>query len=227
MRREGVQSDGHDPKKHIISCLNFLSKDMQHIKGEKDIKNKCIDAGALFVVTGEGMATSTRSEIKQQQHNSMRYFIDVVGRDISTNSPMVMATLMSKGFIKSVRMDKNKFPIGQVHKGIPTSAIDEVVGSAMTKQADIDSKQLFLCEVSDPQVNAEDAEEAKESAQKCHEPDAADELVWAWDDVNNCKLDPAKVLEARRAEMDYFRNMKVYKTCHDTKMQGPHRQASH
>ena len=33
----------------------------------------------------------------------------------------------------------------------------------------------------------------------------------AWDDVNNCKLDPLKVREAREAEMEYFRPVQVYR----------------
>ena len=34
---------------------------------------------------------------------------------------------------------------------------------------------------------------------------------FARDDVNNCKLDPARVREARKAEMEYFQKMRVYK----------------
>ena len=32
-----------------------------------------------------------------------------------------------------------------------------------------------------------------------------------WDDVNNCKLDPARVREARKADMEYLQKMQVYK----------------
>ncbi len=53
-------------------------------------------------------------------------------------------------------------------------------------------------------------ETAKESANECHEPDEQVEQEVAWDDVKNCKLDPANVREARVAEMDYLRRMKVY-----------------
>ena len=33
----------------------------------------------------------------------------------------------------------------------------------------------------------------------------------AWDDVNDCELDLERVKEARKAEIEYYRKMKVYK----------------
>ena len=51
-------------------------------------------------------------------------------------------------------------------------------------------------------------EEICESADTCQEPETHDEF--AWDDVNNCNLDPARVREARRAEMEYFQRLQVY-----------------
>lgn len=68
--------------------------------------------------------------------------------------------------------------------------------------------QLFLCEVQVGDITHGEPEEAAEAKQQCHEPEGM--LEEAWDDVNNCRLDPAKVSEARRAEMEFFRNMKVY-----------------
>ena len=36
------------------------------------------------------------------------------------------------------------------------------------------------------------------------------EAIWATDDVSSVALDPTKVQEARKLEMDYFRRMVVY-----------------
>ena len=53
-------------------------------------------------------------------------------------------------------------------------------------------------------------EEVNESADKCHEPENHDEF--AWDDVNNCELDPTQVREARTAAMEYLMKKQVRKT---------------
>ena len=51
-------------------------------------------------------------------------------------------------------------------------------------------------------------EEINESADKCHALKTVDDFVC--DDVNNCELDPPRVREARKAEMEYFHKMHVY-----------------
>ena len=45
------------------------------------------------------------------------------------------------------------------------------------------------------------------SSTKCHEED---EQLVAWDDVTGAMLDPDLVMEARKAEMVYFKKMNVY-----------------
>ena len=47
----------------------------------------------------------------------------------------------------------------------------------------------------------------EKSASKCHEDD---EKYIAWDDVSGAPLLPHLVREARKAEMEYFKKMKVY-----------------
>ena len=52
-------------------------------------------------------------------------------------------------------------------------------------------------------------EHTDEIADECHEPEDHDEF--AWDGVNNCKLDPAQVREARQTEMEYCQKMHLNK----------------
>ena len=56
----------------------------------------------------------------------------------------------------------------------------------------------------------DEVQEAHESLARCHEQlsEVDDE---AWDDVNNCKLDPLKVRKAREEEMEYFSRTQVYR----------------
>jgi hypothetical protein len=85
-----------------------------------------------------------------------------------------------------------------------------------------------VCEVNGDDVSDENVQEVLEGSVRCQEsePDMStmtmrddkfeiDEV--AWDDVNNCPLDPVKVREARREEIEGL----------DTKVQGPHRKDAH
>ena len=83
------------------------------------------------------------------------------------------------------------------------------MNDGMMTQVSIDDMQLFVCEVIVKILEEEYMEEINESAPQCCEPESRDEL--AWNDVNNCKLDPARLREARMAEMEYFQKMQVYK----------------
>ena len=69
--------------------------------------------------------------------------------------------------------------------------------------------QQSVCEAVGKNLEWWYMEEISESADKYHEPENHDDV--AWDDVNNCKLDPARVREERKAGMDYFQKMQVYK----------------
>ena len=74
----------------------------------------------------------------------------------------------------------------------------------------MDEKRLFLCSVIQELPREEDMQEAHESSAQCHEQLTGLDCE-AWDDVNNCKLDPLKVRKAREEEMEYFRRMQVYR----------------
>ena len=79
--------------------------------------------------------------------------------------------------------------------------------AGMKMQKEYDEKELFICAVSMENPSEADVQEAKEGAKKCHEEEIDWDKVEAWDDVNNCKLDPKKVCEARKTEIEYFRRM--------------------
>ena len=59
-------------------------------------------------------------------------------------------------------------------------------------------------------------EETNESADSL--PENHDKF--AWNVVNNCKLDPTRVREGRKAEMEYCRKMKIFKRVPIHKVQG-------
>ena len=59
----------------------------------------------------------------------------------------------------------------------------------------IDDRKLFVCEVIDKNLEEDYMEEISGSVDMCREPDSHDEC--ACSDVDNRKLDPARVGEAR------------------------------
>ena len=131
----------------------------------------------------------------RHQHEKMKYFVAVEERAITTSSAAVLSTLMARNIMKKISTE-GPFPCGAVNEG-------------MEPQMSVDDMQLFVCEVINKNVEEEYMEEINVSAKKCYEPERRDDF--AWDDVNNFKLDPARVGEARKAEMEYFRKMHVFK----------------
>ena len=61
--------------------------------------------------------------------------------------------------------------------------------------------QLFVCDVIDQNLE-DNMTEINERTDKCHELETHDE--YAWDDVNNCKLDPARGRDERKADFEYL-----------------------
>jgi hypothetical protein len=186
------------------------------------VVNKYIETNPIFSVTCQRQPDELRQQIKTQQHDNMKYFIDVDGRKITTNSTMVVATVRLRGIISDMTMTTDNYTKAEVKEGTPNCNVEEAVNSGIDMQLKTDHRQLFLCEVNATDITDDQVAEAKESADKRRDQndntmtwtcqydsdDKVDEI--AWDDVNNCKLDPVKVKDARQAEMDYFRRMKVY-----------------
>ena len=108
-------------------------------------------------------------------------------------------------------LTEGQFPCGAVESEATTQDVEAAVSEVMKTQRIIDEMQLFVCEVIVKNFQEEYIEEINECADKCHEPANHDEFAW---DVNNCKPNPARVREARKAEMKHrhqSRNRKIKK----------------
>ncbi len=57
------------------------------------------------------MEYGIKQPIKQQQHQNMKYFIEVSKEGISTNSSMVVAMLKAEGFLHSIEGQQDRFPM--------------------------------------------------------------------------------------------------------------------
>ena len=99
----------------------------------------------------------------------------------------------------------------ELKKGSRIHQVKQTLEEGMRMQKENDAQELFICAVSMENVNEEDIKEAMNGSGKCHEAETDWDGIEAWDDVNNCRLDPKKVHEARQAEIEYFRKMRVYK----------------
>ena len=63
----------------------------------------------------------------------------------------------------------------------PRQDVEGAVHEGMTTQVSIDDMQLFVCEVSDQNLEEQYMEEINESADKCYDPENHDDF--ACDDV--------------------------------------------
>ena len=113
---------------------------------------------------------------------------------------------MARRIVKKISTD-GSLPCGAVESEATRQDVEGAVNEGMKTQVSIDDTQLFVCELTDKNLEEEYMEEISESADKCHEPEHHDDFEW--DDVNNCKLDPARFRVARKAEMEYFQKMQV------------------
>lgn len=89
--------------------------------------------------------------------------------------------------------------------------VAEAIASAIDEHIKPDTMQLFLYNVDDRDVDMDRLSQAKEGEHQCHEDLAQENYEVAWDDVNDCKLDPVKVRQARSAEMEFFKKIQVYR----------------
>ena len=122
----------------------------------------------------------------------MKSFIDVDGRRVATNSAAVLSTLMTGNNVKKISTI-GPFQSGAVESEAARQDVEVALNEGMKTHVSIDDMQLFVREVIDKNLEEEYMEEVNESADRCHEPETHDEF--ALDDVNNCKLDPARVRE--------------------------------
>jgi hypothetical protein len=226
-------------KRIKVKCLNLCDTNVNDDRDKHDILNKFIDRNPIFTITSAIQPETIRHELRKQQHDNMKYFIEVNGKEITTNSTLTLSMLKVKGIIKEFKV-KDGCCSALVRDDADGKAVETAINQGMKMQMEADQKQLFVCEVNGSDLNDESIVEAKESADRCHEAedhahmttttnhmttndDAGSTLRngessegrvnddFAWDDVNNCQLDASRVREARKAEMDYFKKMQVYK----------------
>ncbi len=184
---------------------------MEKVRSEAEVREAFINKNPLFTIVDDSMKENTKRERRHQQHVNMKYFIDVSKEHITTNSAVVMSMLLTEGAVQSIDRSNDAFPAGTVVKNMKAKAIEGAVNRDMLAQAKVDSIQMFVCAATGGAVEKEEVDEAKASADKRHEADGQFVQEYAWDDVNDCMLDVNKVKEARAAEMEYLRKMKVYR----------------
>ena len=185
-----------------IKCLNPCNVD------DRDMEDKHVENDPTFVVTSNPHPRETRQAVKVHQHDNMKYFIDVKEEGgITTNFAAVLSTLVSRNIVEKISTE-DAFLCVVVEPETPRQDIEAALNEGMKTQVSIDGMLLFVFEVIDHNLE-ENMTEINERADKCHEPETHDEF--AWDDVNNCKLDPAQGREARKEDMEYFQKMHAYR----------------
>ena len=166
VRTRGDEEIMEETKKPKRKCLKFCN-----VYVEK-MESKLIEIDPTLVVTSNQQSAETREAWKIDQHEKMKYFVAVEERAITTSSAAVLSTLMARNIVKKISTE-GTFPCGAVNEG-------------MEPQMSVDDMQLFVCEVTDKNVEEEYMEEINVSAKKCYEPESRHDFVW--DDLKNRKM---------------------------------------
>ena len=182
VRARGDEEIREETKKPTLKCLNMCSVQVQNMA------SKLMENDPTFVVTS-----------CQQLERERLQALDTAREDVVLRVAD-RAVTRTRSIVKKISTE-GPFPCGAVEKR-------RDVEGAVTRVG-IEDTQLFVCEVIDKNLEDEYMDEINESADKCHEPE--NHRNFAWDDVDNCKLDPARVQEARKVDMEYFQKMHVYK----------------
>lgn len=75
----------------------------------------------------------------------------------------------------------------------------------------IDKLYLSSCDVGQGQVGQAQLDESIKGERQCDLPGKGELEDVARGDINGCELDPIEVRKAKKAEMEYFTKMSVYK----------------
>lgn len=141
----------------------------------------------------------------------MMYVVEYDGDEVTTNSVRVVAQLKERKLSKGVHHN-GSICNTSMNYDYNQNKVVEAIADAIDEQIKTDKMQLLLHSVGDRDIDTDQLSQAKEGEQQCHEDVAEESFELAWGDVNDCRLDPVKVRQARRAEMEFFKLMQVYRT---------------
>ena len=197
-----------ESKRKKLGCLNMMQ--LEDVD-TREIKEKYIEEDPMFVVANDRTLQDVRSELYDKQRETMKYFINLGGQSIATNSAAAASMLKVGGLMeKEIDMTADTART-LIRPDACMKQVEESLNRGMKLQKEIDKRQLFVCNIEVNPIDSEEMNKARESADRCHQDDGGGEDEYAWDDVNNCSLDPSRVKDARKAEIEYFRKMRVYK----------------
>lgn len=173
-----------------------------------------------FVITDIVTDQNLTKEICDLQMKSMIFFAKIEEGQIATNSVQAPAIMKFNDIVKDVTYDGCMCAIN-LKSECDQELVAETIAGAMEEQMKDDTKQLFLRDIDNDTINDDRLQEAQAGERQCHDESEAVTNEIAWDDVNDCPLDPVQVRQARRSEIEFSKRMQVYKkvqrqNCRDT-----------
>lgn len=161
------------------------------------------------------------TKLRKEQSENMRYFIGSSGKEIVTNSAKVVAQLHINSACQRVEYQEG-IRRATVDYGQEHHKIAKCITGAIDDQTIYDYKQLFRCNIETGDVSPEQVAQSQAVEMQCHHNGGCEIDEVAWGDVNDCKLDPTKVRQAREADLSFFKKTRVYEKVRwvDTNNQG-------
>ena len=212
-RGEETAEDIGDPRLDVghSGAINLTDNRQYTIKEKNEILGRVADPRCHMVVTAEGCNSNLNTIVHDIQMNKGKCFIHFQsGGCVATNSSAILWRLSTIA-VNQKYIYKAAEILPAMSCQIPRrymQVAQRKIRQGIEEQKDMDKDQLFILTTIGPQkLNDKDAKTMQETADKCH---GNDEQFIAWDDVTGATLRPELVREARMAEMEYFKKMKVY-----------------
>ena len=214
-REDGDAAEERPKSAPMFECLSLNTLEVIDPGTIDKVRNN----KPTFVATHGLAGRENRWEIQAVQHESGKYFVHIDQRGIQTNSVAVPTELSLNGYIHDMKEVINprgatsmcSVMLVAIKRNVKRHLLSESLKRGMNMQHEMDHNQMFLCSVSTEVSSQADVDQAVESSNKCHEPEFDWSSIEAWDDVNDCRLDPKQVFKARMEEIGYFRKRRVYK----------------
>lgn len=205
-RDDEDRSDDDEVKRARLNCISFVGIDRIDEEVERRVQ-LYIEDKPEFIVTDGCTSRELTDKLSDEQKKAMKYFINIRGRIMYTNSVQMASSLKVAGMTKHIDVDEVHCKV-MLNERCEDEAIASAVKSAIDDQMKNDKMQIFMYQLDDQEFNDERVQEAQDAERQCHEQD---QYEIAWGDANDCELYPIKVRLARQAEMEFFKKMRVYK----------------
>ena len=189
-----------------LHTINVVTSKFDSVDEQNELIGRISAKNCDVVITMEGQGNDTLNIVAHKvQENKGQYYVHFGPHGVITsNSTAILMKINNISSHKVLCTDGKSMScaIFSACRGL----VNDKIKDGINEQRVMDASQEFVVANIGEQDCIEDLTTMNKSSTKCHEED---EQLVAWDDVTGTMLDPDLVMEARKAEMVFFKKMNV------------------